>query len=71
MIEGVLRMYSNLIVVEFSLYLESRFVGKFGGNGVCEVRVKEGVEGSERGSDRDKNVSDETSIGSFTKFGSH
>ena len=35
-------MYSNLIVVlcyffEFSLYLASRFVGKLGGNGVCEI----------------------------------
>ena len=33
--ERVLRMYSNLIVGEFSLYLASRFVGKFVGCGVC------------------------------------
>ena len=32
--------------------------------------MKEGVEGSERVSGSDKDVSDETSIGSFTKFGS-
>ena len=31
--------------------------------------VKEGFEGSERVSGRDEDVSDETSIGSFTKFG--
>ena len=37
---------------------------------VCEIGVKEGVEGSERVSGSDKNVSDETSIRSFTKFGS-
>ena len=59
-----------MLFVEFSLNLASRFVGKFGGNGVCEKRFKEGVEGSERVSGSDKDVSDETSIGSFTKFGS-
>ena len=55
-----------MLFVEFSLYLASRFVVKFGVNGVCEIWVKEGVEGSERVSGSDKFVSDETSIGSFT-----
>ena len=58
-----------MLLVEFSLYLASRFVGKFGGN-VCEIWLKEGVEGSEKVSGSDKVVSDETSIGSFIKFGS-
>ena len=61
---------SCMLFVEFSLYLASRFVGKFEGKGVCEIGVKEGVEGSERNSGSDKDVSDETSIGSFTNFGS-
>ena len=61
---------SCMLFVEFSLYLASRLVGKFGGNGVCEIWVKKGVEGSGRVSGSDKDVSDETSIGSFTKFGS-
>ena len=26
-----------MLIVEFSLYLASRFVGNFGGNGVCEI----------------------------------
>ena len=59
-----------MLFVEFSLYLASRFVGKLEGKGVCEIGVKEGVEGSERVSVSDKDVSDETSIGSFIKFGS-
>ena len=59
-----------MILVEFSLYLASRFVGKFGGNGVCEIWPKEGVDGSENVSCSDKVVSDETYIGSFTKFAS-
>ena len=58
-----------LLLVEFSLYLASRFVGSFGRNGVCEIWVREGVEG-EKVSGSDKVVSDETSFGSFTKFGS-
>ena len=37
-------------------------MGKFGRNGVCEVGVREGVEGSERVSNSDKDVS-------FIKFG--
>ena len=57
-----------MLFVEFSLYLASRFIGKFGGIGVCEIGVKEGVEGSERVSGSD--VSDEISIGSFIKMGS-
>ena len=28
---------SCMLFVEFSLYLASRFVEKFGGNGVCEI----------------------------------
>ena len=59
-----------MLFVEFSLYLASRFVGKFGGNGVCENGVKEGVEGSDRVSGSARDDSDETSIGSLTNFGS-
>ena len=59
-----------MLFVELSLYLASRVVGKFDGKGVYEIGVKEGVEGSERVSGSDKDVSDETSIASFTKFGS-
>ena len=58
-----------MLFVQFSLYLASRFIGKFGGIGVCEVGVKEDVERRERVSDSDKDVSDETSFGSFIKFG--
>ena len=56
--------------MEFSLYLASRFVGKFGGNGVVSICPNDWVEGSESVSGSDKDVSDETSMGSFTKFGS-
>ena len=59
-----------MLFIEFFLYLASRFIGKFGGIGVYEIGVKEGVEESERVSGSDKDVSDETSIGSFIKFGS-
>ena len=37
-----------MLLVEYSLYLASRFVGNFEGKGVCEIGVKEGVEGSEK-----------------------
>ena len=57
-------------MVECFHYPASRFVGKFEGNGVREILLKERVEGSESVSGSDKVVSDETSIGSFTKFGS-
>ena len=59
-----------MLFVEFSLYLASRFIGKFGEIGDCETGVKEDVERSEKNSGSDKDVSDETSIGSFIKFGS-
>ena len=59
-----------MLFVQFSLYLASRFIGKVGRNGGCEFGVREGVEGSERVSGSDKDVSDETSTGSFNKFGS-
>ena len=59
-----------MLFVELSLYLASRFVGKREGKGVCEIRVKEGFKGSERVSGSAKDVSDETSIGSFSEFGS-
>ena len=59
-----------MLFVKFSRYLASRFIEKFGGVGVCEIGVKEGFEGSERVSGSDRDVSDETSIGSFIKFGS-
>ena len=52
------------------LILLSKFVGNFEGNDVVGVCLIEGVEGSERVSINDKDVSDEISIGSFTKFGS-
>ena len=59
-----------MLFIEFFLYLASRFVGKFEGKGIGKIGVKEGVEGSERISGSDKDVLDETSIGSITKFGS-
>ena len=59
-----------MLFVEFSLHLASRFVGNFEEKGVCEIRVKEGIEGSARVSGSNKDVSDETTIGSFTKFDS-
>ena len=31
---------SCMLFVEFSLYLASIFIGKLGGNGVCEIGVK-------------------------------
>ena len=55
-----------MLFVEFSLYLASRFIGKFGGIGVCEIGVKEGVEGSERVSGSD--VSDEYLLGHLLKW---
>ena len=58
--EGLLRINSNLIVVVCYL-LNFLYIWR---------RVKEGVEGSERVSDSDKDVSDERSIGSLTKIGS-
>ena len=61
---------SCLLFVDFSLYLASRFIGNLGWIGVCEIRVKKGVEGSERVSGSDKYVSDETSIVSFIEFSS-
>ena len=61
---------SYMLLVELSLYLASRFIGKFGGNGVREIEVRECVEGSERVPGSDKDLSNETSIGSFIKFGS-
>ena len=51
-----------MLSVGFSLYLASILVGKFEGKGVCEIGVKEGVEGSERVSGIDKDVSDEMSV---------
>ena len=59
-----------MFFVEFFLYLVSRFIGKFGGNGVCKIGVHEGFQGSERVSGSDKYVSDGTPIGSFFKFDS-
>ena len=46
-----------MLSVEFSLYMASRFIGKFGGNGVCEIGVKEGIEGGQKVSGSDKDVS--------------
>ena len=54
-----------MVFVEFSLYLASRFIEKFVGNGVCEIRVRECIEGSKRISGSDEDVSDETSIESL------
>ena len=47
-----------MLFVEFFLYLSSRFVGKFGGNGVREICVKEGLKEVKC---YVKDVSDETS----------
>ena len=57
------------LMVNCSLYLLCKVKGKLGGNDVvvCLIEV---VEGSERVSRSDKDVSNEISIGSFTKFGS-
>ena len=52
------------------MFFISKFVGKFGGNGVVGVWFIEGVEGSDRVSGNDNDVSDEISIGSLTKSGS-
>ena len=60
-----------MLLVEFSLYLVSRFVGKCGGNGNVMICPNDGVVGTESVSDSDKYMSDETPMGSFTKFGSH
>ena len=54
-----------MLLIEFFLYLTLRFVGKLGGNGVCEIWVKDGVKGSERICGSDEVVSDETSIKSL------
>ena len=52
-----------------SLYLSSKFVGKFSGNVVVGVRdIVEGVEGSDKISGSEKDASDEISIGSFTNL---
>ena len=58
-----------MLFVEFSLYLASKFIGRFGGNGGCEVGIREGVHGSERVSGSNKDKSDETFFWSFIKFG--
>ena len=60
----------GVILVKCSLYISFIFVRKFGGNHVVDICLIEGVEGSERVSGSDRDVSDEISIGSFTKFGS-
>ena len=58
-------------MLKLFLYLSSKIVRKFSGNGVVGVcLVVEGVEGSDRVSGIAKHLSDEISEGSFTKFGS-
>ena len=53
---------------ECSRYRASRFVGNFKGNSVGDIWLREGVEGSDTVSCNDEVVSDETSIGTLTKF---
>ena len=61
----------SILLVKSSLYLSSKFVGKFSGNVVVRVLlILEGVEGSDEVSGNGKDVSDEISRGSFAKFGS-
>ena len=62
----------GIIVDDCSRYLASRLFGKFKWKGVGEIWPNDGVDGSDNvsGSDDDVVVSVETSIGSFTKFGS-
>ena len=57
--------------VDCSRYLASRLFGKFKGKSVGEIRLNDGVDGSDNVSGNDDSVaSEEISIGSFTKFGS-
>ena len=59
----------GILLVKSSLYLSSKFVGKFSGNVVVGVRlIVEGVEGSDRVSVSEKDVLDEISIGSLTNL---
>ena len=61
----------GVFVDDCSWYLVSRLVVKFRGKSFCEIWLKDGVDGSESVSGRDDNVvSEEISIGLFTKFGS-
>ena len=60
----------GILLVKCSLYLSSKFVGKFGGNDVVEIWLIEGFEGSDGVSGNDRDVSGEISTGIFTKFGS-
>ena len=54
-----------------SLYLASRLIGKLKGKSVGNIWLIDGVDGSESVSGRDDSVvSEEISIGSFTKLGS-
>ena len=47
-----------MLLVEFALYLSSRFVWKFGGNGDVVICPNDGVDGSGSVSGKDKDVSD-------------
>ena len=59
------------IFVDCSLYRASRLFGKIRGENDDDIGLIDGVEGSDNDSGRDDNVvSEEISIGSFTKFGS-
>ena len=53
--------HESVLVPLSSRYLSYRWFGKF----------VEGVDGNDRNSDNDKEVSDEISVGYFTKFDSH
>ena len=63
-----------ILLLKSFFYLSTKFVGKFifNRNGMVGFWfVVDGVEGSDRVSGSDKDVSDEISIGSFTKVCSH
>ena len=62
----------GIFVDDCSRYLASRLFGKFKLNGVGEIWLIDGVDGSDNvsGSDEDVVVSVEISIGSLTKFSS-
>ena len=61
-----------ILLLKWSQYLASKQVGKFKWNGVVGICLfVQDVEGSDMVSGSDKDLSDEISFGSFTKFGSH
>ena len=71
----VLRMYSNLIAGVYSLVVlcieRQDYLENLKGKSDGDIRLNDGAEGSDNVSGKNDNVvSDEISVGSFTKFGS-